>query len=377
MQTTESTDETQPMHLTEDKPPVPQRRLPGFLVGLFAIILLVLVTVASAYGGYQQGLEDRIVSESTKMAGDIDRQFELGMEDFENREFERARQRFEYVLSLNPNYPGAIEMLAQALSVINATATPTAFLPSPTPTLTPTPDLRTVQEKYEQAVNNVANQQWETAIETLLSLRREDPNYQAVRVDSLLYVSYRNLGAQKITMRGLLEPGLYDLAQAELFGPLDVEAQNFRDWARFYLIGASFWQVDWGQAAYYFGQIALSVPNLHDGTNWTAAQRYREALLNYSEQLAANEDWCNAEIQYNILFNYTGDQQLQPTITWVYENCNPPAPPEDTPTPTLDPALFTPTPTPTPTPAVEETPTPSPTEENGEGSGDNSGTAYP
>jgi hypothetical protein len=43
------------------------------------------------------------------------------------------------------------------------------------------------------------------------------------------------------------------------------------------VIGASFWLVDWEKAAYYFGQVAPSLPNMRDYSNITAIERYREA----------------------------------------------------------------------------------------------------
>ena len=59
-----------------------------------------------------------------------------------------------------------------------------------------------------------------------------------------------------------LEGGIYDLAIAAKFGPLDTEANSAREWARLYIVGLSFWEVHPEQAVFYFGQVASSAPYL-------------------------------------------------------------------------------------------------------------------
>ena len=97
---------------------------------------------------------------------------------------------------------------------------------------------------------------WTGAIDTLLLLRKNYPDYMAVKVDDMLFVALRNRGIDKIAQLHDLEGGNYDLTLAERFGPLDAEARNWRDWAELYIRGASFWDVDWAQSVYYFSQLA-------------------------------------------------------------------------------------------------------------------------
>ena len=54
-------------------------------------------------------------------------------------------------------------------------------------------------------------------------------------MDGLLYLSLRSRGVQKIYKERNLQGGIYDLAVAEKFGPIDLEANNARNLARFYL----------------------------------------------------------------------------------------------------------------------------------------------
>jgi len=306
--------------LRQDLPTVTPRTRWGLII-FVCLLILIMIGGISGYQGYRQGIQDRIVQRSTEQVVEIERQYQLGLESFQAKDFEMARQRFEYVLEQDPNHARAIEMLARTLTELFATATLTPVVPTSTPTMTPTPDLRSVEEKLNEARAHVNSSEWDQAIETLLALRKENPQFQAVQVDSMLYVSLRNRGVDKILKNGELEGGLFDLSQAELFGPLDSESQGYSNWARFYIIGASFWQVDWGQAAYYFGQVAPFAPNLHDGTYWTASQRYDEAMVNYINQLIDAKDWCRANDQMTAYRNFNSDPQFEPTAVVLEKRC--------------------------------------------------------
>ena len=329
------------------------------LVGL-SILALLLIAATSAYGGYLSGINNRTSFEATQVSQQISEQFRLGLEDLEAKRYDLARQRFEYVIRLDPNYPGVTEQLALVLLELNSTATPTTV---PTPTLTPTLDLRGAEELYSQSQLLLADGKWSEAIETLLKLRKDEPDFQTVKVDSMLYVALRNRGVDRILREGDLEGGTYDLALAEKFGPLDVEAKNMRTWADLYKTGVSFWGLDWGQSAFYFGQIIVVAPNLRDHTNMTAAERFRIAAIKYGDILAASKEWCLAQQQYEAAFNIGSDQSVEPTAAWVTKKCTnadkekektEEPPPPEAPPPTEV--------TPTPTPPDEVKPTETPPE---------------
>ena len=249
---------------------------------LLSLAALLVIAGASAYGGYLSGIEQRTSLEATQVHREVAEQFELGLQDVNSGRYEVARQRFEYVIQLDPGYPGVTDQLALVLLELNTTATPTAV---PTPTLTPTVDLRGAEELFSQAQVLLADERWSEAIETLLKLRKDEPSYQAVKVDSMLYVALRNRGVQRILAEADLEGGTYDLALAERFGPLDVEASNMRTWADLYVTGASFWELDWAQAVNFFGQLVPVAPNLRDSSNLTATERYRLATIKYGDFL--------------------------------------------------------------------------------------------
>lgn len=294
------------------------RRWTWALWAFAGLFLLTLIAAGSGFAGYRSAIEDRSAYAATLVAGDAKVQYDLAIQDIQLGNYELARQRLEYVIQLDPAYPGAAEALAVVLQELRTTATPTLV---PTPTLTPTPDLRGRDELYNQAQALLAGREWSAAIETLLTLRKQYPDYQAVRVDGMLYVALRNRGVDKIIAADL-EGGTYDLSLAERFGPLDAEARNYRDWAETYIRGASFWGVDWAQSVYYFSQLAVAVPNLSDASGWTAANRYRDALLGYADWLAGRGEWCLAAEQYATYLGLYANPQVEPTAVYADEQCN-------------------------------------------------------
>jgi tetratricopeptide (TPR) repeat protein len=296
------------------------RRVSWFWWFLLAVIILVAVIAVSGFLGYQDGIAQRTSYEVTQVALTLKEQFDLGVQDIEAGRYEVARQRFDYILQLEPGYPGVTDKLTEVLLVLNVTATPTP-VPTSTPIpVTPTPDLRGEAELFAQAEDFIRNKEWSEAIQTLETLRKKNPEYRAIDLDGMFYLAFRQRGTQKITA-GDLESGIYDLTLAERFGLLDTEADGLRTWARYYITGASFWEVDWSQAVFYFEQVAAAYPNMQDGSGWFASQRYKEALVNYAEWLAGLEDWCAAEQVYIKLRDYTGDPAYDEIIFATADNC--------------------------------------------------------
>lgn len=327
------------------------------------IVTLLIIALMAAFGGYRSGLNQRNSAQTTQVAQQVKEQFDLGVQDLQARNLDLARQRFEWVISKSPSYPGVADMLTQVELLQNITASPTI---APTPTLTPTPDLRSVEELYTQAQQAMAGGDWNSAIDTLLKLRKEAPNLHTVEVDGMLFMALRNRGVDKIKSSDL-EGGTYDLALAERFGPLDVEASNWRSWAEMYITGASFWDVDWTQVIYYFQQVADMVPNMMDASGWTSVMRLTTAYEKYGDLLAASGDWCNAAKQYQAALDLGSSAEgVKPTASFAEEKCNirneklTPHPTATT-TETAVPGGETPTATqPAPAGNPTETPTPPP-----------------
>ena len=54
------------------------------------------------------------------------------------------------------------------------------------------------------------------------------------------------------------------LAIVEKYMPLDHDSVNYAQWARLYLTGASFWDIDWSQVVNYLASFRAAFPYLHD-----------------------------------------------------------------------------------------------------------------
>lgn len=308
----------------------PRKRRSWILYSVLGLLALVLIAGLSATGGYFSGIGLRQNAEKTQVAAAAQEQYERAMEDIDDGAYGLARQRLEYVIKINPSYPGAVDKLADVILQLNTTATPTL---APTPTLTPTPDLRGVQEVYSLAEQSLLNSEWQKAIEALNSLRSTDPNYRPVDVDGMFYIAFRNLGRDKILKESDLETGMYNLSLAERFGLLDAEAQSLFSWSSLYVKGASFWELDWAQATSYFSQVAPYAPNLSDGSGMTATQRYVFAGRKYAAQLMNQKQWCDAKTLLESILALSQDAETQQIYTEASMRCSGVDPNQPTPAP--------------------------------------------
>ena len=270
----------EPKQSPRDKKPFLQRRSSWYLIGVALAILIVAIGV---FSGYRSGIRQRINNAEDQAAPKVQSQLDSARLDIDEGRYAVALTRLDWILDEMEPYLSEAELseigqlYSQTLLMISMSGTPTLQV-SATPTQpesTPTPDLRGEEDLYNLARQQLAAQSWEETIQTLEALREKNLGYRTVQVDGMLYVALRNRGVQKILADGSLEPGIYDLTLAERFAPLDSTAEGFRTYARFYLTGASYWEVDWSQVVYYFEQVYPALPNLRDGTNMTATERFR------------------------------------------------------------------------------------------------------
>lgn len=338
---------------TEIEKPTKPRRGRWIWLG---ILIVILGIAAGGLLGYSTAMRQRSAAEINQVTAAATTQYELGLADLAEGRLAMAQQRFEYVVNLDPSFPGAADKLAEVMIAQAQVVTPT---PQPTPTVSPTPDMRGVEEVYNQAVNQVKNQQWAQAFDSLQALRNLDPHYKAVDVDGMYYIVLRYRGVEMILNEGNLESGIYNLTLAERFAPIDVDAASYRTWARYYLNGASYWGIDWGRVVTIFAEIYPAFPNLRDGSNMTATERYRVAAIKYADQLMLAEEYCQAKDMYMNALNLSPDSLVQTASDEAGRKCDeansaPPPEPENTVTPTptseVPPSADTPEPTVQPTP---------------------------
>jgi len=277
-------EDTQPLKPVRTAP----RRWRSILISTVGLIVLVGL---GTFSGFRKGLDDRLDARASIINQQLAQQFEYALVDIEFGRFEAARQRLEFVIANDPSYPGAQEKLTEVL--VKSTI-PTA---APTVTLTPTPDFSGAESAYQRAQQLILAQDWPGALSALDQIRKLDPAYKTAQVDGMYYFALRNYGHDLILKQGNLEGGIYQMTLAERFGPLDNTALGLREGARMYIIGASFWELDWSQAVAYFSQVGTGWPSLWDGT-MTGSQRYHYALMRFGDELFAQERYCEAYEQY-------------------------------------------------------------------------------
>lgn len=273
--------------------PAPRRRLPLFVIGICLVGLLLLVIGGAIWGGYKAGLNQRQSEWQATVTADLKNQYDLGLADLAAGRYELANKRFEYILSLDPNYPGAAEKLIQ--TKVNLQITPTVT-PLPLPTAVATPLVTTPQENpgsiLALAQQSQAAKNWDDVILKLTQVRALDPNYEAAQVDQMLFAALRNRGVARIDAKDL-EEGIFDLNQAEALGKLDQDAKSRRLWARYYLDGMSYWGLNWQKTVELLGELHSFAPYFHD-----TAAKLHEAQLSYAAQLTTAGNYCEAAKQY-------------------------------------------------------------------------------
>jgi tetratricopeptide (TPR) repeat protein len=276
-------DQTQPLKA------VKKRRRWGSIV-LSVLGILVLLTLG-ALGGYTSGIAQRTSARSSVISKQLMEQYQYVLVDEQFERYSAAKERLEFIIDNDPNFPGAQAELAKVLVKLTI-PTPTATLPP-----TPTPDMRGVESLYASAQQRVAAGDWPNALATLDQLRKEAPDYNASQVDGMYYFCLRNYGVSLIQQQGDLEGGIYQLTLAERFAPLDNTASGLRDGARAYIQAVSYFGVNWPKAVELFRGVAGGWPAMWDGS-MNAQQRFRLALMRYGDQLFGQSQWCPASDIY-------------------------------------------------------------------------------
>jgi tetratricopeptide (TPR) repeat protein len=334
IENTETSESTQP-NKPVTRPPGRGRAF------LFNALGLIVILVLAVLAGYSSGIGVRQNNQSSVIVQQLGEQYQNALIDIEFGRYEIAKQRLEWIIAHNPTFPGAQDKLTEVL-VLSNQPTPTL-----TPSLTPTPDFTGAEQAFTTAQQLIAAQDWPGAISALDQIRKLDANYQTSQVDGMYYFALRNYGHNLVTQQGNLEGGIYHLTLAERFGPLDRDSDGLRNGARLYLIGASFWELNWREAVNYFDQVYRGWAGLWDGT-MTSSERFWMAWMRLGDELFAQEQYCDALAQYDNAQAVAGlDSTAQENYEDAFIGCFPP-------TATIDPALsITPG-----TPAVTDTPGP-------------------
>ncbi len=182
-QNMEQTQPTTPVPSEETQqmaPPAPpakkKSKLWQWIVG--GLLVVIIIGGLGALAGYYSGIEIRKAVEQNQRTLAASMQYQLGVADLEAGRYEFAKQRFQYVIEVDPMYPGVLESMAKVTIIMNATATPEVL-----PTLTPAPtlDLSGVEALLAQAKQLMAAQDWDNAQLVLDTMRKQNPILQNTR----------------------------------------------------------------------------------------------------------------------------------------------------------------------------------------------------
>ena len=360
-----SFDETGPLRSPAQPEPESDGWTRRWLLWVVGIILFAIVVLGvGGISGYASGLNQKISRSDSESSLIVQEQFDLGVQDLLEGRYELARQRFAYIIEIEPDNSSARELLGDALVALDQPTPAPTLTPSPTLDISPTPtlDLSSIDGLFAAAQAAHGSGDYDAAFEMLVTLIAEVPDFRREDVNQLLFTVLRNRGLDKI-WRGDQEQGIYDLTLAERISPLDSQASSWRTSAAFYLFANSYFGLDWALATEYFSGIC-------GAAIWDACWKYSQAAWQYGNKLLEAEDPCGAVSQYDASLRTREDEGKAPTATQVADICltaTAPAP-TPTPSPTFDlTTTVTPSATvsgPTPTPSLTETigPSPTPTE---------------
>lgn len=313
------------------------------------ILAMLLITAAGAGIGYFLAMQARQAADTEQRLTAANEQYARALLDQEAGNFTMAKQRYEYVLQIYPQYPDIDKKLVE-IGVLIAQQQGITQLVTPLPNqptqsvviVVPTKDTKSAPILLKQAQDQLTANDWTGLYATVSSLRDIDPTYEPIKVDGLYYAALRNHGIAQI-QAGNLEMGLYDFALAEDIAPLDADAESFRSWSKMYLNAGSWWGVNWMNASDQFATLYGMVPTLRDSSGISVTERYARSLEGYGDYLQQTFDWCNAVPQYEKALSIYNIPGLADRLPQARDYCaNPPA----TPTPTADPNAPTPTPEP-------------------------------
>lgn len=312
--------------------------------GILICVVAAVVAIAGT-GGWFAGERDRSLTATASEVAQVGTQYASGLSEMQAGSYSLAAQRFQWVMTAQPDYPGAADALASAQAAMNVTAAPEA-------TVAPSSG-QSADALFAEAQGFYNAQQWANAITRLQDVQSADASYRADEVKAMLYNALVTLGLQYLRdPRGTqLEEGIGLLGQAEKIKPLDDLAAGERNLARLYQTGRTYDGINWQIAINNYEAIYAIAPGYRD-----VKTRLRNAYEKFADQLVLLGGHCDAAqlYQHALGLKYTDDLKTKfDTATAACANPTPTPPggmtitpggPTLTPAPTTAPEATTPTP---------------------------------
>ncbi|HEX9923283.1 MAG TPA: hypothetical protein VGD99_11525 [Anaerolineae bacterium] len=290
-------DELEPEEAVEPHRPRRHRIVLGCL-GTFICIGLFYggLGLLGAYHGLQERVQMSQVEAQTH--------FERGQELLTEGSLELAIAELERALSLNPNFLAAREALRDAQRISQGQPTPTSETRS-----------AAAAQILAAAEEQLAQENWTEAVETLAQVRGLDPDFQPERLSELLFTANYQLGLDLIDPDQIEEAVVaFERALSEQPDDQDVIAQL--EQATLYVEGKASEEDDPERAVEAFNQLYRVQADYLD-----VEQRLFRAYEAFGDALLNDEAWCQAETQYAEALRFQPNAGIQAKAETSTERC--------------------------------------------------------
>jgi len=260
--------------LEESKLPRPWWRKKRGCGSILIVTLVILISVL--WGGYD-GLRER----TTRRASEVEQHYLQAQEYLQNEQLELAVAELNQVLTLDPAYVSARNLLAELKT-------------RPTPTALPVSAPRTnvAEALFQQAQSLTLQGDWQHVIDTYIQIRDVNPTYKIIAVSDGLYNANYELGLR------FMQDGKLSEARAAFDNAL-VERPNdptvTSEWEKISL----YLSLDNTDTANF--ESTLVVLNRLYGIDPAFADvedRLVNAYIDYAKSLSVQKEWCLAQARY-------------------------------------------------------------------------------
>ena len=270
------------------------------LILVFACGFIGLIAAAIA-GGVAAGLQDRKADDQAR----LDQFYQEGLANRAADKLPLAKADFEYVLRLNPTYPGAREQLAQIQDLLTVKPTPT----------TSAIVVDVTQQLYQAGLAAYQKKDWQKALEIFAQVRSINATYEKDAVAQMVYDAALTYGLE-LAQADRLEEAIAYLDQAAYIQPLPAKAEAEAQYARLYITARDYWNVNWEKAIESFGELYHLGPGYRD-----TFARYVEAYIQYGDERMRAGDPCTAQTQYEAALQLRPSATLQEKVDKSKEVC--------------------------------------------------------
>jgi hypothetical protein len=301
------------------------------IIGMVSVLLAGVLVIISTFAGWNSGVTIARSNATATIASDIQIQCERMQTDIDEGKTGLLQRRIEVLQESTPAPDCLAEFIPTATalyiqSLPTETSTPTQ---TPTATITPSPQATDIIEatatvevvateassslfEYDldgllaEAETQLAEQNYQDAIDTLDAMIAIDENFQRTKIESL-YFNALTSEATRLYHTGKLAEGIVITGRAEAYG--DIQGLNYERFiAQLYLDALRLKITKPAESVRLFSRIAYE-QGLTNYLNGQVISQLQEAHANYGDSLSEQGDYCTARDQY------TASLQLQPNVT--------------------------------------------------------------